>query len=392
MNNIGKAKRLIEKHFPLDGWKQRMKDDRRRPHISPGTVAQAIVEMVPRGQKSLLEVDHDARFPEIKAWHGSEREMVVSDSTAFRSLGGFYLEEVHEILWEMAGRMSRRRMLQTELPSGKKARIGALDGSQWGDSTGSVLTLAGPGTDLVAGYRMSRGRGHELAASRKVLSEAVQHLGKNFVDLVAADGLYMTEKDFAWCVRQGCHLLVKAGEERLSVIQDARGLFFRSSEEIAEGLEKAEGFDKERMVEYRMTASKGFKWQGVQLKVAHVWERYLQPKKGHPQKVEFWVLTTDESLSAEDMREVAHIRWHIENRTFRQLNHLVRAKHRVTKDAHVREALLGLWFIGLNLFGIFLRWIRMGSLACSFRTVKKTWKWFCKLFNRATLVAYLESS
>ena len=121
-------------------------------------------------------------------------------------------------------------------------------------------------------------------------------------------------------------------------------------------------------------------------------EKYLKPKKGREEVTEFWVFTTDESLSAEDMREIGHIRWHIENRTFRQLNHLVRGKHRMTKDAHVREALLGLWFIGLNLFGIFLRWIRMGSLSCSFKTVKKTWKWFCKLFNRATLVAYLESS
>lgn len=393
MNNIEKSKRLLEKHFPLDKWKQSMNDDRKRPQISAGTIAQGIVEMVPRGQKSLLEVDYDARLPEIKAWHESDREMVFSDSTAFRSLAGFNLEAVHEILWEIAGKMNGNAMLQTELPSGRKPRIGAVDGSQWGGFYGSVLTLTGSQRDLVAGYRMCSGRGRELTASRKLLSEAVQHLGKGFVDIMAADGLYMTKKDFNWCLNEiGCHLLVKTDEETLSVVEDARGLFFGNNEVVNESLERAKGFDNERMCEYEITAAAGFSWQGISLKVAHVKETFLKPKKGHEEVTEFWVFTTDESLAAEDMREIAHIRWHIENCTFRQLNHLVRGKHRLTKDAHVREALLGLWFIGLNLFGIFLKWIRMGSLSCSFKTVKKTWKWFCKLFNRATLVAYMESS
>lgn len=392
MNNIDKARKLLEKHFPIEQWKQNMRDSRQRPQISPGTIAQAIIEMVPRGQKSLLEVDYDARLPEIRAWHGSQREMVVSDSTAFRALAGFDVGAVHDILWEMAGHMSDSRMLRTELPSGRIARIGAVDGSQWGDFTASVLTLVGARTDLVAGYRMSKNRGHELAASRKVLKEAANRLGKGFVDLITADGLYMTEKDFSWCLDEiGCHLLVKTDEQTLSVVKDARGLFF-GDKEIADCLEKARGFDEERMVEYIITAASGFEWQGILLKAAHVKEKFLHPKKGHPEEVEFWVFTTDESLSAEDMREAGHIRWHIENRTFRQLNHLVGSKRRVSRDVHVKEALLGLWFIGLNLFGIFLRWIRMGSLGSSFKSVKKTWKWFCKMFNRATLVAYMEST
>ena len=96
------------------------------------------------------------------------------------------------------------------------------------------------------------------------------------------------------------------------------------------------------------------------------------------------MITTDEGLSAEDMRQLAHLRWSIENRTFRRLSHLVESKRRVTKDTHVRETLLGLWFIGLNLFGLFLAPIRMGRLNPAFKPVEKTWKWFCELFKRAT--------
>jgi hypothetical protein len=55
-----------------------------------------------------------------------------------------------------------------------------------------------------------------------------------------------------------------------------------------------------------------------------------------------WVITTDESLTAEDLREVAHARWWIENGVFRRLSGLVDSKRRLTANAHVREALMGL--------------------------------------------------
>ena len=63
----------------------------------------------------------------------------------------------------------------------------------------------------------------------------------------------------------------------------------------------------------------------------------------------------------------------------------------MTKAPHVREALLGLCFIGLNLFGLFLAWIRMGRLNPRLKPVKKTWKWSCELFKRAAVAAYFST-
>jgi hypothetical protein len=80
--------------------------------------------------------------------------------------------------------------------------------------------------------------------------------------------------------------------------------------------------------------------------VAWVRERFLKPQAGHPAETTFWVITTDETLSAEDLREVAHARWWIENGVFRRLSGLVDSKRRPTANAHVREALMGLWFWG----------------------------------------------
>jgi hypothetical protein len=376
-------------HLRLDEWKERMRDGRKRPQIPAGTVAQAVVEMVPRRQSSLLEVDQNGRLPEVRSWFGISRDMVVSDTTLSRSLSGFALGPVRDVLWEIAASVLKRELMRVELPSGRRARIANLDGSQWGDSPGCVLTLMGKRVDIVAGYEMSRGRGHELAASRKLLREARQRLGKGFVDLPAVDALYMTEREFMWALEQGgYHLLVKTTDERLSVIQDARGVFFSTASGCAEDVERIEGLDTQRMVHYAVTATGCFHRHGLTLNVAHVIERFLKPKKGHPEVSEFWVISSDEDLSAQDMRELAHLRWSIENRTFRRLNHLVKSKRRLTKHSHVREALLGLWFIGLNLFGLLLASTRMGRLNPRLKPVKKTWKWFCELFKRATVVAY----
>ena len=395
MNSIAKILMVINKrfayataHLRLEHWKETMTDGRMRPQIPAGTIAQAVVEMVPRRQSSFLEVDQNGRLPEVKRWFGSSRDMVVSDTTLARSLAGFALEPVREVLWEIAQWTVKRERTHVELPSGRKVRIATVDGSQWGDFPGCVLTLIGTRVDIVAGYAMSPGRGHELETSRGLLREAMERLGKGYVDLVVADGLYVTKHDFEAAQDEGYHLVVKTTGKNLSLVKDARGLFFGEGQEHAEGIERVCGLDTKRMVSYEITAAAGFQWQGLTLKVAHVRERFLKPKKGHPEVTEFWVITTDQELSAEDMRELAHLRWNIENRTFRRLNHLVESKRRITANPHVREALLGLWFIGLNLFGLFLAWIRMGTLDPRLKPVKKTWKWFCELFKRATVVAY----
>ena len=210
MDIMAKTLRLIKRCFPhatahlrLDEWKGRMRDGRNNPQVPAGTIAQAVAEMVPRRQSSMLEVDQNGRLPEVKSWFGSSRKMVVSDTTLVRSLASFALKPVRDVLWDTAARLLNRPMMRVELASGREVRIGNLDGSQWGRFPGCVLTLVGRRVDIVAGYRMSPGRGHELATARKVLREARQRLGRGFVDLLAVDALYMTEQDFKWALQQG---------------------------------------------------------------------------------------------------------------------------------------------------------------------------------------------
>jgi len=388
IKDIGKVATVLKREFPLELWKGQMSDSRQKPQIPTGTIAQAVVEMVARGQKSLLEVDQAARLPEMRAYHGSNRRMVVSDTTIERSLRGFDVGGVHKVLFQLGGRMMAGEGMKLRLPSGRKARLGIVDGSAWGSDLGSALLVSGDLVDAVAGYRMSPGQGHELETTRELLTEAVEAYGPGWVDYVVADGLYMTKDDFGKSLEEwGHHLVVKTTEETLEVIQDARGLFFGPSGP-AEGVEVVRGFDEERGEEYEIIGCGGFQWYGLRLKVAHVREKAVKPRQGRGDEA-FWVVTTDETLSLEDMRFVAHRRWHVENEGFRTLNQLVSSKRRLTHDAHVREALLGLWLIGLNLFVWYVakwgRLVRSGAL----RTAKRTLGWFGRMFNRVTLQAYM---
>lgn len=387
MKNIAPWKGFLKGRFPLEAWKDTMRDERRRPQISAGTLAQMVVEMVPRGQTSLLEVDQAARLPEMRGWHESDRDMVASDSTLFRSLAGFALEPVRRALWESVRLIRKRDPMRLVLPSGRKARLGIVDGSVWGSHGGSVLALVGRRAAAVGGFAPSPGRGHELAVTRGVLREAVRELGRGFVDLMVADGLYMTHEDFHWGVEEGgYHLVVKTSEETLTVLQDARELFFGNPKEMSGSLEQVRGIDAGRGVEYEIVAAAGFSWGDLshRLKVAHVRERAIKPRSDRPAETTFWCFTTDESLTAEDLREVAHRRWKIENNVFRRLSALVDSKRDLTNDAHVREALLGLWFLGFNLLAAFLSWTGWERRHPDYPTAKMTWSWLTRLVARET--------
>lgn len=388
MGYIGKAHKILERQLGLKSWLKELRDGRQRPQIAAGVIAQAGIEMVLRGQASLLQVDQAMRQAETLGYYGSEREMVVSDSTLARSLTGMPPAELRRMLIRMAGAGIKRGRVERKLASGRVVRIGIIDGSQWGEDLGSVMLLVGQKADTVAGYQMSPGRGHELATSRRLRDEVFGALGSGCVDFLVGDGLYMTVEDLQWCVETGgCHGLVKTTEETLTVIEDAKGIF-ADLELFGKDIERHEGVDVERGVSYTIQAAKGFAWQGLALKVALVKETALKPEPGRPTATSFWVITTDGNLSGEDMREVAHLRWHIENRAFRRLNQLVGSKRRLTKNAHVREVLLGLWFIGLNILGLLWGWMRPEAWPNIYQTAKKTWLWLAKMFEREVIVAF----
>ena len=81
-------------------------------------------------------------------------------------------------------------------------------------------------------------------------------MGPGWIDVLVKDGLYVTQDDFRWAREKGrYHLVVKTTEETLTVIQDARELFFGNVREMQDSLERVSGVDLERGIEYEVIAA-----------------------------------------------------------------------------------------------------------------------------------------
>jgi len=345
--------------------------------------------MVALGQRSLLELDQYARSPAVKAWHGVNRRMVVSDSTLERILGKIDLAEARIVLHKCVQVVNAEAALSVELSSGRSIRIGVVDGSNFGGFTGCAFAVAGMVATPVDIEMHTKGK--ELRASRRLLRRISRSFGKRFVDIVIGDGLYMTKDHIMQCTEElGCEALIKTTEKGLSLIQDAEGLF-ATAFEGAEGIEEASGLDSERGIKYKVMAAGGFQWDNLpcKFKVARVEEEKLKPKPGQDKYEMFWVITTDQSLSGPQMRQLAHMRWQIENNVFKRLNELVGSKRGWIRNAQVKAVLLVLWLIGLLVFGYYLLRRGLAKLRQTYGAVKQTWRFVTRVLLSSIERMYL---
>jgi len=351
---IGRLRGFCNRTFQLEHWEAMARDTRKRPQVAASVIMRAVMEMVFFGQKSLLALDQFARTHAARRWHGSRRGLVVSDTTLQRSLAGTDLGGLRRALRHCWKVLERQGKLGARLPSGRRMRVGILDSSDFGGHDGCVFALSGL-VDAPVDVQMHP-RGNELAAAEMLLARLSRTMGRGAADIVVADALYMSASHIRQCAEQlGVHPLLKTREENLAIIQDARGLFEMQAEG-SDGIERLEGIDRPRGTRYRIKAAGGFRWQGMpyEFKVAWVREERLKAGSDQDSRQDFWVITTDGTLSARDMRELAHRRWRIENNVFKRLNALVGSKRCQTHDGHVKESLLLIWFLGLLMLDCWL--------------------------------------
>lgn len=380
--NIDAYKKYCTEIFGMEAWDGKIRDKRKRPVIKAQQIFHGICQMPVLGQESFLAWDEYARTPEARRWHGSDRAIVASDSSLERIAGGMERRGIEEIGYEVTDKADQEALWDLKLPSGKKLRLGIVDGHHAGGIWASVLAISGK-TDGVVDLERYRSRGCELEASRTVLKRAFRKLGKGFFGIVGSDGLYATKEDFQLCLDQGSHLLVKTDEKTLTVIQDAQHLFGSRDADQLQGVFRQKGRDPKRDVDYEVMWAEGFEWQGHRLTVAWVQEWELNAKTGLVERTEFWALTTATGLSGEDLRELAHLRWEIENNIFKRLNHLIGSKRAWSRTAYVMEILIRIWMIGLTLLGAYLFQRGWEAFKQTWQTMKSTWKAVTRLMLRS---------
>ena len=385
--NIVKFREYIKENFGAMTWDEKLEDKRKRPEIPTLQVFESLVQMPVFGQKTLLELDGFLRTPEARKLYGSSRKRVASDTTVERVAEGLDRKSVQKIGYEVIDRGDEEQLWDLKLPSGKKLRFGIVDGHWAGGVWASVLALFGK-TDGVVDLERYPGRGHELEASRSVLKRAFRTLGKGFFGIVAGDGLYATKDDFQLHLDHGSHLLVKTDEETLTVVQDARYLFQAQKRTRLDGVFSQRGYDPKRLKDYEVMWAEGFEWQGLTLTVAWAQEWELNAKTGLAERTEFYVLTTATGLTGEDLRELAHLRWEIENNIFKRLNFLVGSKRLWSRKAKVMEMFLRAWMIGLTLLGAYLFEQGWKGLETTWEATKKTWSCMTRLMVRSLILTY----
>lgn len=315
------------------------------------TLFQFIVGSLALHRRSFNQIDLFGRQKEVRQWMGTSRYMVASDATFWRVMPGMNPAEVREILQQAWWLLRRQGHGKIALPQGRVLRAAAVDGSALGGRYAAVLEILGTHAAVID-LEPCENRGKELPSAERLLVRAAERHGQGFVDILLGDGLYITQPMLNLCRdRLGIHLLVKTTEKDLVIIQNAEGIF--SSPAPGRPVEHIKDLDLPRGVAYEIHAVEGLRHADSPhpLKVARVRLDRLKGKNRGSQET-FWIVTTDQTLTARQMRELAHRRWSIENEGFRALSAAVDSKHVWTRGknaAAIFPILMLLMFLAFTL-------------------------------------------
>ena len=191
----------------------------------------------------------------------------------------------------------------------------------------------------------------ELPASYALLRRLKAKFGTGFVDLILGDGLYLNTPFFNLCLGElKSDVLVKTDERGLRIIQDAVGLL-RAKDAPAFDIVTVCGVDTMRMRSYQITQAGGFFHAGIDtpLTVAKVEEGVIRTGE----VLTFWVVTSASYLIPEELRELAHLRWDVENNGFKAANQTVVTKKIYSHNPRAQAAVLLILLTACNLLFLF---------------------------------------
>ncbi len=329
---------------------RRFTDIRKKPQIRLQDILASLLFMPFFSLTSLLGLDRTTRTRSFKRLFRSQRKMVVSDSTIERVLNWLDEGQVQQFQPAFLQVFERHSLAKRELvPKGKARRIGIIDGSCMGTHYLSMLDLCGK-TDYPVMLLPYDKQGKELPTSRLLLGRAKATLGPQFPELLLLDGEYFTRNFFEEVASCNAHLLIKCKEPFRDVHQDAQRLF-QAKDKFPGDIIEESGFDADHICSWSIQITSG-EFAGFPVQVAHLVEDY--PKRKANQHMECWIVTTDLSLLPREIREAAHLRWHVENHVFKRLSKQSGTKRFHFKDPRRFYSLLRLFCAAVALFDMLI--------------------------------------
>jgi len=348
-------------------------DIRKNPQIKLNHIVLSVLLMPFYSVTSLLGLDRLSRKPFFKKLFGCTRKMVASDSTVNRALRWLDSKEVQELQRSFLPLMEQHHLSKIQLSHDcPSRRIGILDGSQMTQHHVVAFDLCGK-IDYPLMVSNSHSRGKELPVAKQMVENAAKVLEDRFPQLFLLDSLYFNQPFFE-CIRcKGAHLLIKSDEPSFrEVLVDAKFVFENKKDWIVP-VQERQGFDDVRFCSWSIEKTSG-EFAGYPLQVSHLLEDY--PKRKKNQHLECWIVTTDLTLLPEEIREAAHLRWHIENNGFKRLSHHTATKRFYFKDPKPFFTMLRLFCTAIAVLGMLLQILRQNESEYKriLNGIKETWK------------------
>lgn len=307
-------------------------DIRTTPFIALSEIILTVCLMPLVEAKSLLRLDFYSRLAFVKRLFASTRaedSPICSDTTVQRVMRWLDERESRRFLKRMGKPIKDHQADQYQLyPGGPRRRIVVGDGSVMGSHHICAFALVSNSMSYPFMIEGTAGAGHELTTAKAIIPHIPRVLGEGHTpDLLLYDFLGFTSTLFEAAIAAGMHVLVKGGDSEFrDLLTDARALFDAPQQH---GDEQAEWhFDLNRLWRWRLEETSGT-FADIPVRVARLVEYNIKDQA--PSQVS-WIVTTDFSLSPEELREAAHVRWSIENNVFKKLSGLV-----ATKRFHFKE-------------------------------------------------------
>jgi hypothetical protein len=357
-------------------------DIRTHPRIRLKNILICVFLMPYWGMRALLRLDFHLRSPKMLRLFRcpKDKKVVVSDTTITRILTWLDPQDSRSAALAPTAILEEQRLLLRQLsPKEPSRRLGVFDGSQMGDHYLVAALLCGKINSPILA-EPCKGRGHELKTTQRLLPFTHQLLGPAAPQLWLLDAMYFNQTTFKIVRDQQAHLLIKYNsrddsvDTRLfrDVLEDAKCLFAAETSSI-DPVEKTKGFDSNRWCFWSMKKTSA-EFAGYPVNIFFLVEDY--PKRKRNTHTETWIITTDLSLSFEEAREAAHLRWQIENNQFKRLSHLAGTKTVYFKDPRPFFSMLRLFCLALTVFEMFFYILKRNEKTSKalMQGCKFTWK------------------
>lgn len=302
------------------------------------------------GYKSLLRFDGACRTHAVRRLFGPRLDdwpMVCSDSTMQRVARWLNASEAQAFLQSYYGLVKELGQDKVVLaPAAKPRRVGVVDGSCMGGHYVCALALVGKDMTYPWEIRLCPGRGHELSTAKSIIRSLPDDQFQRPFDLLLYDFLAFNAPFIKEVRQKGLHILLKGSNpEFRDVLKGALATFESGQSDF---FDTYSGFDAKRLSAWTLQETND-DFAGYPVRIFRLIE---QPAKG--QTKESWILTTDFTLTPNEIREASYLRWSIENDVFKKLSAQAGTKRFHAKDPHAFLIMLMLFCAALVAFQIVL--------------------------------------